>query len=103
MSKHHRNSHYWSGSSQLDTSGERERLNVLSVFRRENTHRWDLHGLSSLLLLNEEENAGKEDVDEENVDGGEDGEELEEEEEEEERGTDEGVGLSLQLSESLPL
>lgn len=59
--------------------------------------------MSSLFLLNEEENAGKEEVDEENVDGGEDGEELEEEEEEEERGTDEGVGLSLQLSESLPL
>lgn len=45
----------------------------------------------------EEANAGKQDVDEEKADGGEEGEE----EEEEEAGTD--PRLSLQFSESLPL
>lgn len=65
----------------------------------------DLQGLSSLLLFTDEENAGKEEVDKEKVDGVDDGEGLDEEEEEEERGTDEDADpcRSLQFSESLPL
>lgn len=66
----------------------------------------NLQGLSFLFLFTDDANAGKEEVDEEKVEGGEDGEEEEEEdEEEEEAGKDEGVDprLSLQFSESLPL
>lgn len=65
----------------------------------------NLQGLSCRLLFTDV-NAGKEEVDEDKVDGGEEGEEEEEEEhEEDEAGNDEGVDprLSLQFSESLPL
>lgn len=65
----------------------------------------DLQGLSVLHLVTAE-NAGKEEVDEEKLEGGDEGDEEEEEEdEEEEAGKDEGVDprLSLQFSESLPL
>ncbi len=60
--------------------------------------------MSFLLLFTEDANAGKEEADEEKVDGGEEGEDEdeEEEEEEEETGRDEDPRLSLQFSESLP-
>lgn len=74
----------------------------MTLSSRKNTHWYDLQGLSILLLF--DANAGKEEVDEEKVDGGEEGEE-DEDEEAEETGRDEDVDprLSLQFSESLPL
>lgn len=64
----------------------------------------DLQGLSLLLLFIEDANAGKEEVDDAKVDGGEEGEEVDEEAEEE-TGRDEDVDprLSLQFSQLLPL
>lgn len=65
-------------------------------------------GLSVLLRFTEDANAGKEEVDEEKADGGEEGEDEDEDEdegEEEDPGRDEDADprLSLQFSESLPL
>ena len=67
------------------------------------THRHDLQGVSFLLLFTEDANAGKEEVEEAKVGGGEVGEDGEEEGEEEETGRDVDPRRSLQFSESLPL
>lgn len=101
-------------STYLQSSLGSSPLSITDESSGEKSYRWKrksdlvksqkrqyLHGLSVLLLF--DANAGKDEVDEEKVDGGEEGEE--EEEEEEETGKDEDVDprLSLQFSESLPL